>query len=258
MNYDAVCISGGPVKSLPGKGLGWFGGMGVVYGTEKTTDLESDFFTARSRLSLQEGDTVRTFYRHGGDRVAGKTELTRSSFRPQPGGIWFEGRLDLNDPLQRRVNNLVVKNKLGFSTGSLSHLVVKERKGSANEIVAWPVGELSLTPTPCEPRTRVVSLKSLMSGSAGFTETDLERWEAEQETLADQYLLAVGGGLNKKSLAAEQRAREIYVELLKSQHEMRMREFERSVHHDSRAEEQQYYSAMAQLQLEKLEKMMRR
>jgi hypothetical protein len=57
---------------------------------------------------------------------------------------------------------------------------------------------------------------------------------------------------------AEQKAASMHAQILQWQHERRMRELETSVHTDSRSEEQAYYSALAQLQLYKLEKMMRR
>jgi hypothetical protein len=43
----------------------------------------------------------------------------------------------------------VQKGKLGYSTGSVAHLVERLE----GNIKRWPVYELSLTPTPAEPRT---------------------------------------------------------------------------------------------------------
>jgi hypothetical protein len=106
----------------------------------------------------------------------------------------------------------------------------KSRKPESLPLFLSPLVEASLTRTPCDPTAVATALK-------GFT-----------------------AHCNFKSLvnhAAERRAAQIYADLLVSQHEMRMAEFETSLHSDAISEEQSFYNALAQLQIYKYERMMR-
>src|SRR5262249_42472734 len=62
------------------------------------------------------------------------------------------------------IRELVAQGVLGFSTGAVAHLVGRTKGAVAGtmQIVSWPIAELSLTPTPAEPRTiGVTELKAL-------------------------------------------------------------------------------------------------
>ncbi len=73
-------------------------------------------------------------------------------------GVWAEAQLDLRKRYVRTVQKLVRKGILGWSSGSLPHLVEVADDG---HIKRWPIVEGSLTPTPAEPRrTDVHTLKS--------------------------------------------------------------------------------------------------
>jgi len=54
----------------------------------------------------------------------------------------------------------------------------------------------------------------------------------------------------------KRRAREIYVDTLKSQHELRMKGYLPSLDEDSRREERDYYNALAEIEIEKFNRMM--
>jgi phage head maturation protease len=224
---DILIYKGGPVKSLSGRGPGWFGGLGIIFSTEDDPDLQKEFFSPRTDVDLYEGQRVRTYFRHGVDPVAGRTKLTQATFKRQAKGIWFEGRLDVSNPLHKRIDNLVQRGKLGFSTGSMGHLTHKEQRGQAQEILEWPVGELSLTPTPCEPRTRAVTLKSLFDENEwalGLDEADLDEWERKQAEMADNYLDGVRK-VRPDYVAAkdiQQRAVNAYADFLMKKHEFTM------------------------------------
>ena len=72
-------------------------------------------------------------------------------------GLWFEAQLETATTYAAMIKDLIKEGVLGFSTGSAPHLV--EYVGTA--IKTWPIFELSLTPTPIEPRTVGVELKAL-------------------------------------------------------------------------------------------------
>jgi HK97 family phage major capsid protein len=64
-------------------------------------------------------------------------------------GVWIEAELQRSKAYVAEVLKLIEKGVLGWSSGSVSHLVRRE----GGVIKSWPVVEFSLTPTPCEPRT---------------------------------------------------------------------------------------------------------
>ena len=64
-----------------------------------------------------------------------------------------------------QVLKLIEKGVLGWSSGSVSHVVRRE----GGLIKSWPVVEFSLTPTPCEPRTLGVErIKALAADNPEF------------------------------------------------------------------------------------------
>lgn len=157
---EAVTLvhSGGSVKAL---GDGKLGGYLVVFGDPNHTDLEGDYFTDQTDF----GDATETdvYYHHGldkslGPRVIGKATLKRDSI-----GIWMDAQLSMRDAYERAVYKMGEDGKLGLSSGTAAHLVIRERvTGKASVIKKWPLGlDGSFTPTPAEPRTFATPLKSL-------------------------------------------------------------------------------------------------
>src|SRR5690606_17542093 len=93
-------------------------------------------------------------------------------------------------------------------SGALSHLVEREPAGKAAFIKSWFVGEVSLTPTPAEPRNSVVSLKSLIPGEAALPidekETSTHQGENKmEETIDVKALIAAEIKAMKDAEAAE-------------------------------------------------------
>lgn len=125
-------------------------GKGIVFGGK---DLQGDTFTKNTDL----GETrsfvgMPVYYDHSlGDlrRQIG----TVKAWQPDDDGIDVEIELDRRDKYAAQVMQLVKRGALGLSTGSLPHLVVREN----GELKRWVVGEISLTPTPAEPRTTAYS-----------------------------------------------------------------------------------------------------
>lgn len=160
-NETLICV-GDAVKSLGG---GRIGGYLVRFGSEKDRDLDGDFFTAKTYFGARDGDGVDLFFHHGRPIKNGLEALADHIFQPiktkkDDVGLWAEAVLDLSDEYERMVHELVLAGKLGWSSGTASHLV-KRTKNS--EIERWPIVEGSLTPTPAEPRNRASVVKSLDS-----------------------------------------------------------------------------------------------
>lgn len=121
-------------------------GKGIVYGGR---DLVGDTFTKETDL----GDTrsfvgMPVYYDHAMSGI--KSQIgTVKAWMPDDEGIDVEIELDRRHKYAEEVMALVRKGALGLSTGALSHLVVRD----GGELKRWVVGEISLTPTPAEPRT---------------------------------------------------------------------------------------------------------
>jgi phage head maturation protease len=87
------------------------------------------------------------------------------SVEPDEVGIWIEAELDRHKAYVDYVVQLVEKGALGWSSGSVGHLT----RRSGKSITQWPIIEMSLTPTPAEPRTLGVELiKSLSASDPNF------------------------------------------------------------------------------------------
>lgn len=132
-------------------------GRGIVYGGK---DLTGDVFTKATDL----GDTrsfvgTPVYYDHGLGSIRGQIG-TIKMWTPTDDGIDVEIELDKRLGYIGDVMKLVKSGALGLSTGALSHLVVRQ----AGELKRWVVGEISLTPTPAEPRT-LTEVKATQNGT---------------------------------------------------------------------------------------------
>jgi len=153
---DALITFGDSVKALGG---GRVGGYLVKFSTAHDPDLSADYFTPQTDYGTASASPV--LYHHGldlkvGKRVIGDAALTRDDV-----GIWAEAQLKLRDDYERAIYKLAEAGKLGWSSGTASHLVERKATGHVNEITRWPLGlDASLTPTPAEPRNGAIALKT--------------------------------------------------------------------------------------------------
>ena len=125
-------------------------GRGVVFGGK---DLTGDRFTAQTDF----GDTrsfvgMPVYYDHGLSNLQSQIGTVKM-WQPDDEGIDVEIEIDKRHKYAQQVMALVKRGVLGLSTGALSHLVVRD----GGELKRWIVGEISLTPTPAEPRTMAIS-----------------------------------------------------------------------------------------------------
>jgi HK97 family phage major capsid protein len=94
-------------------------------------------------------------------RVIGQGTLTADEI-----GVWIEAQLEMRDQYEKAIYEMAQAGKLGWSSGTASHLVEREPHGKSWHITAWPLGlDASLTPTPAEARNSAVPLKSLIIGT---------------------------------------------------------------------------------------------
>ena len=133
-------------------------GTGVVYGG---MDLTGDRFTRQTDF----GDTrsfigLPVYYDHGLSGLKSQIGVVKQ-WMPTDEGIDVEIEIDRRHQYASKVMELVHRGALGLSTGALPHLVVRE----GGELKRWIVGEISLTPTPAEPRTITAAVADGIGGN---------------------------------------------------------------------------------------------
>jgi HK97 family phage major capsid protein len=141
--HEFIKAYGGGVKAV---GEYTIKGRGVVFGgVDLTGDRftrSTDFGTSRSPVGMP------VFYDHALGTLRGQIGTVKS-WQPTDDGIDVEIELDRRNRYVADVMKLVKNGALGLSTGAVSHLVIRQE----GELKRWTVGEISLTPTPAEPRT---------------------------------------------------------------------------------------------------------
>ncbi len=163
---DALVFQGTEVKAL---GDGLVGGYLVRYGDEKKTDLTGDFFTDKTNF----GDAAESivFYNHGLDPTLGKKQFkNKAALGTDKIGKWIKHQLDLRDEYEKATYGLAEQKKLGWSSGTVGHIVERERVGSAMWIKTWLLGlDASYTPTPAERLNEAIPLKAFVDSLPGRT-----------------------------------------------------------------------------------------
>ena len=129
---------------------GRVGGYLVVWGNPGERDLQGEYFTPETELGLTWYPQRPVLYQHGLDGALKAAVIGRiDTLVTDETGVWAEAQLDLRQRWARAVQRLIEKNVLGWSSGSLAHLVEVADDG---QIRRWPIVEGSLTPAPAQPR----------------------------------------------------------------------------------------------------------
>lgn len=142
------------IKALNDEGL--VGGYLVAFGSPDQRDLHGEYFTSKTNFALDLYEQRPALYHHGLDgTVRAERAGVIKSLKVDDWGVWAEAQLDMHKEYVQAVLQLVKKGVLGWSSGSLPHLVEVTDSG---EIKAWPIIEGSLTPSPAEPRRTEISV----------------------------------------------------------------------------------------------------
>ena len=151
------------IKRLEDGGLevkGW----AVRFTGPDDTDLEGDYFTGDTDFGAVK--EVGLYYQHGMDKELGRKRIGTAELEKKDAGLWMQAQMKLREDYEKAIEEMVRRKKMGISSGAVGHLVERTPMGKANRIDTWIIGEVSMTPTPAEPRN-VVSLKSLLNGATG-------------------------------------------------------------------------------------------
>lgn len=143
------------------------GAYGLRYANPKEHDLTGEWFTRETDFGPFGGNGVVATFHHCqpvGEEPAVKA-LAQRVFRPVEAvqddiGIFVKHVLDMADDYEAAVAELVKAGKLIWSSGTASHMVLKEE--DSGEIKRWHILEWAYTPTPAEPRLpKIAPLKSV-------------------------------------------------------------------------------------------------
>jgi hypothetical protein len=133
-------------------------GYGVPFGGPiKGRDLHGQFFSKKTDFALDlipDGQRPLLF-QHGLDSSVDTAVIGRWGVkRIDDGGVWVRAQLDARSEYINEIKELVDNDALGFSSGTMGHLVKVAPK--TGEILKWALVELSLTPNPANPNAYIV------------------------------------------------------------------------------------------------------
>jgi len=158
---DEMLVSfGQAIKAL---GNGKIGGYLVHFTDADHPDLIGDFFTKDTEFDIDPGEKTSIYYNHGLDAKLKTRKLGNGKMTIDDSGVWIEAQLQLRDEYEQAIYQMVESGKMGWSSGTLSHLVEAEPVGKSQWIKHWPLGkDASITPTPAAGAvlTQVLPLKT--------------------------------------------------------------------------------------------------
>jgi hypothetical protein len=180
LGSESVAFDGGAVKAL---GNGRVGGYLILFSGPKDPDLQGDYFTKSTDFFLDSGESRFILYRHGTHPTVKSKKLGKGTIKIDDVGVFIEGELDVRDKYIAAIYALAEKGGLGWSSGSMTHLVQRVANGKSFEIKEWPIGEASLTPMPVEARTMAFPIKELAEDEVDLDSVvkSLDQDEFEQQ-----------------------------------------------------------------------------
>lgn len=135
-------------------------------------DLYGERFDEETNFWLDTvGSTPVVLYDHGFNDAVQKSVLGMGVITKQKDGLWVEAELAKHDKYVQQIAVLIGHGVMGWSSGSVGHLVDRDFSENPVRIKSWPIVEASLTVTPAEPRTLgVEQLRTLAGLNPGLKE----------------------------------------------------------------------------------------
>lgn len=152
-------ITGRDEITVTGYAAAW-GGRDAVgdYFDPERTDFWMEFLPEK----------LPVLWEHGQDPSLGKSilgHIEKSDIVPDDFGLRVTAKLRAAGDHMRAIIEMLKAGQLGFSSGSVGHLVQRARDGL---LQSWPLAELSLTQTPCEARLAPVHIIGQLGKSTLF------------------------------------------------------------------------------------------
>lgn len=178
--------------ALKALGNGKVGGHLVVFSDEDSLDLYGDFFDASTDFDIEDGQKTAIYYNHGLDPELKRRKIGTGTLVKDDVGIWLEAQLEMRDEYEKAIYGMVEAGKCGLSSGTAAHLVERNVSAKGAHITYWPLGlDASITPTPAEPRTSVLPLKSYAETVPALQATAQEVGQTSQDATATEASPAV-------------------------------------------------------------------
>ena len=162
---DDILISfGSEIKSL---GDGRFGGYLVRFTDATKKDLAGDYFTKETDFGIPPGETKSSpvYFNHrlplptrDGKAIVIKAKIGEGTLTVDEDGVLIDAIVYNREKYEKAIVTAGNQKKLGWSSGSASHLIDRDEDG---HIKQWPLGlDASLTPIPCEPTNSALPAKA--------------------------------------------------------------------------------------------------
>jgi hypothetical protein len=166
-------------------------GYGVPFGGPiKGKDMHGQYFSKNTDFALDlipDGQRP-LLYQHGLDKTLKTSVIGRWSVKKiDDGGVWVSAQLNARSEYINEIKELLDQDALGFSSGTMGHLVQVSPK--SGEILKWALVELSLTPNPANPNAYVVKQRK---SAKAYVKALLEEEKQDPLKAAVDALLAGG------------------------------------------------------------------
>ena len=154
---------GGSIRSIKTANAQKIGALGVRFSGPSERDLADEYFSSETDFGPTLGSGAPVMLNHGtaladtelltdfADVILAPATVTKSAK-----GLWVETTLDLSDPLQEAIAELVQLGCLSWSSGTAGH--VAKKRAADGLLLRWFPVEWSMTPWPCEPRLPALAL----------------------------------------------------------------------------------------------------
>ena len=171
-------------KAIKMLGANRLGGYMALWGNEKARDLDGEFFTPQTEELTAIFDTIGKLpflYNHATDGAL-KTAVVGviDTLQADDIGLWYEAQLDQGQKYKDAIRQLVNKNVLGTSSGTLPGA---RRVAKNGQILRWPIVEGSATATPADARQ--VTERPIAEIKSAYTAIGLDFPNLDSDTGAE-------------------------------------------------------------------------
>jgi hypothetical protein len=172
-----------PGDALKALDNGRIGGYLVVFGSPDTPDLTGDYFTPETDFGAMRSSPVWLNHRLPLETKSGATVVEKRQIGEAQLTIDDYGVL-VDAVLYEAGKYAGLLARMGWSSGTASHLVDREPVKSAWRITRWPLGlDASLTPTPAEPRTLRRAVRNIDANPEALAEAAEAAPDAERRRI---------------------------------------------------------------------------
>lgn len=143
-----------------------------------SVDLDGDKFSQETDFGLIPSQKIKSpiYYDHGFDKRIGLKQIGDGEIWQDESGVWIEAQLRLREKYEKDVFVLAKNGKLGWSSGTATHLTQYEpMENGGKHWKRWPLGlDASMTPIPADPDNGVFVVKNYSQGNITMENEETE------------------------------------------------------------------------------------